>query len=110
MKNLLSMTAALALTAGAAFAETTTQAAVLGESGNAGYPLQVRGGNGVLYNCMSEIQTVDGVRARQCIRADGGGLLDSGAGLGAGVAAGAGALLIVAIASSGGSSTTTSTN
>ncbi len=107
MKHILSITAALALTAGAAFAQTTSQHSVIGQSGDADFPLQVQGRNGVTYNCRNEVVVVEGVRARQCIRADGSGLLGAGVGMSAGTAFGIGALVLVAAAGNGNSSTTT---
>ncbi len=108
MKRLLTATTALAFCAGAAFAQTTTQQSVQGSSGNAEFPLEVLGGNGVIYACKNEIVTVDGVRARQCIRAGaGGGLLGAGTGLATGAAVGVGALVLVAVAGNSGSSTAT---
>ena len=111
MKILATVAATIALT-GAAFAQTTTQEAVLGASDDAVYSLQVQGANGVVYNCKPNPVTVDGNTARVCVRADGAGHFAAGAGLGGGAAAAGAALVLVAIAagSSSSSTTTTTTN
>ena len=111
MKRFISIAAALAMTATAGFAQTTTQAGVLGQSDNPAYPLQVQGANGVVYNCEETIVSVDGVNARRCIRTGAPvGLFAAGTGLATGGAIAAGALLIIAVASDGSTSTTTSSN
>lgn len=96
------------LSVGGAWAQDTTQRAVLGQSTNADYPLQVEGGDGVLYNCKSDIgQTADGRAARTCIRADeAGSVFESGTGLTQ--AAPALALLIVGAAVASGSDSASS--
>ena len=86
MKILATVAATIALS-GAAFAQTTTQAAVLGASDDSVYSLQVQGANGIIYNCKPNPVTVDGNTARVCVRADGAGLFEAGAGLGGGAAA-----------------------
>tara|TARA_R110002049_G_scaffold23545_10_gene83687 strand:- start:73645 stop:73989 length:345 start_codon:yes stop_codon:yes gene_type:complete len=112
MNKLASVTAAAAvMLAGAATAQTTTQAGVLGNSGDAVYSLQVQGANGVVYNCKPELVQINGLTARRCIDPNAGGLTNAGAGLGNGAVIGAAALVIVAIAAgSDGTSTTTSTS
>jgi hypothetical protein len=109
MKNIIAITAALTLSAGAAFAQTTTQQAVLGQSENAAYPVQVQGTNGVIYNCSAQIVSIDGVRARRCIQAGSGGLFDAGTGLATGAAVGAGALVLLALANDDDNNSTTTT-
>ncbi|UWR34863.1 hypothetical protein K3759_07165 [Sulfitobacter sp. W027] len=106
MKILATVAATIALS-GAAFAQTTTQAGVLGASDDAVYSLQVQGADGVIYNCKPNPVTVDGNTARVCVRADGAGLFASGAGLGGGAVAAGAALVLVAIAAGSSSSTTT---
>lgn len=108
MKILATVAATIALS-GAAFAQTTTQAAVLGASDDAVYSLQVQGANGVIYNCKPDPVTVDGNVARVCTPASGAGLFEAGAGLGGGAAAAGAALVLVAIAAGSSSSTTTTT-
>jgi hypothetical protein len=98
MKSILSLTAATVLCATAAFAQTATTGtqSVNGASGDAVYSLEVVGTNGVTYNCQPDIVTIDGVSARQCVRAGaGGGNLFEG-GLTAGVAAGVVGVILVA--------------
>ena len=68
MKILATVAATIALS-GAAFAQTTSQAAVLGASDDAVYSLQVQGANGVVYNCKPDPVTVDGNTARVCVPA-----------------------------------------
>ncbi len=109
MNRFLSLVAVGLLTAGAATAQVTTQAAVLGNSGDATYSLQIRGANNIVYNCKPDIVSVDGVRARQCVAAGEGGLFGAGNGIATGVAAGVAALVLVAVVSND-SSTTTTTN
>lgn len=110
MKMFATVTAAAIALAGASFAQTTTQAAVLGASDDAVYSLQVRGANGIVYNCKPNPVTVDGNTARVCVRADGAGLFEAGAGIGAGAAAAGAAIVLIALASSSSSSATTTTN
>ncbi|APE43350.1 hypothetical protein BOO69_07915 [Sulfitobacter alexandrii] len=111
MRKIFALTAAVAMSVAAgASAQTTAQASVLGETGNPQYPLRVQGTNGQIYSCASEIETVDGVRARRCIQdGDAGPLFASGAGLATGGAVAAGALLLVVLAANDGSSSTTTT-
>ena len=113
MKNILSIATALVMTTGAAFAQTTSQAAVLGASGNAEYPLQVQGANGVIYSCMNEVEAVNGVQARRCLAPASAGLFGAGDGLSAGVVAAAGAVALVALIANDDdddNNTTTTTN
>lgn len=110
MKLFATVTAAAMALSGAAFAQTTTQAAVLGASDDPVYSLQVQGANGIIYNCKPQPVTVDGNVARVCVRADGAGLFEAGSGLGAGAAAAGAAIVLIAIASGSSSSTTTTTN
>lgn len=107
MKMFATVTAAAIALAGASFAQTTTQAAVLGASGDAEYELQVQGANGVIYNCKPQPVTVDGETARVCVRADGAGLFAAGAGIGNGAAAAGALVVLVALAANSSSSTTT---
>jgi hypothetical protein len=109
MKLSLLPAMAFALSAGVATAQETTQTGVLGASGDPVYSLQVQGANGVIYNCMPEVQVVDGVRARRCVASGEGTLRDAGQGLTeAGPAIGALLVVLVAIGSGGGGSSTTS--
>ncbi len=66
MTRFTAFAAALLMTAGAASAQVTTQDAVLGDSGVAGYPTTVVGENGVTYACAAP-ETIDGILARRCI-------------------------------------------
>ncbi|MFG6560944.1 MULTISPECIES: hypothetical protein [unclassified Sulfitobacter] len=110
MKILATVAATIALS-GAAFAQTTSQAAVLGASDDPVYSLQVQGANGVIYNCKPNPVMVDGNTARVCKpAAAGAGLFAAGAGLGGGAAAAGAALVLVAVAAAGSSSSTTTTN
>ncbi|MFC6759696.1 hypothetical protein ACFQFQ_09655 [Sulfitobacter porphyrae] len=82
MKKIFALTAAVAMSiAAGASAQNTTQAAVLGETGNPNYPIRVQGGNGQIYSCKAEIETIDGVRARRCVQDDDGALYAAGAAL-----------------------------
>jgi hypothetical protein len=110
MKNIFAISAAVALTATTAFAQDTTQAAVLGESGDATYSLQVQGANGAIYNCAPGIVNIDGVSARRCVTTGGGGLAGAGAGLATAPAIGVGVLAVLAVAAASDSSSSTSTN
>lgn len=107
MKMFAAVTAATVALTGAAFAQTTTQAGVLGASDDAVYSLQVQGANGVIYNCKPDPVTVDGQVARVCVQAGGAGVLDQG--LAGNAAAGLGAVALIALAAGGSSSTTTTT-
>lgn len=110
MKMFAAVTAATIALTGAAFAQepTTTLAADLGQSDEPGYPNQVQGANGVIYNCKPGLVTIDGgLPALRCVQAGGAGVLDQG--LAGGAAAGLGALALVALAAGGSSSTTTTT-
>ena len=110
MKKIFALTAAVAMSiAAGASAQNTTQAAVLGETGNPNYPIRVQGGNGQIYSCKAEVETIDGVRARRCVQDDDGALYAAGAGLGTGAAVAAGALLLVVLASSDSDNNTTTT-
>jgi hypothetical protein len=51
MTRFTAIAAALLLTAGAASAQVTTATNVGGETGVAGYPVQVVGANGIVYAC-----------------------------------------------------------
>jgi hypothetical protein len=96
--------------AGAAVADTT-QRAVLGESGNPAYPVQVEGGDNVIYNCRENlIQLADGRSARECVRVrEGGGtLFEAGDGIG-NAAPAIGIVVVAAAFASGGSDSTATT-
>ncbi|QFT59891.1 hypothetical protein FIU94_13745 [Sulfitobacter sp. THAF37] len=109
MKKIFALTAAVAMTVAAgASAQTTTQAAVLGNSGVEGYPTNVQGTNGQIYACTAPT-TIDGVLARRCIQPSGGSLFDAGAGLGTGAAVAGAALALIVLAANDGSSGTTTT-
>jgi len=109
MKMFATVTAAAIALAGASYAQTTTQAAVLGASGDPVYELQVQGADGVIYNCKPQPVVVDGNTARVCVRADGAGLFAAGAGLSGGALAAGTVLVLAAAAASGSSSSTTTT-
>ncbi|AXI51319.1 MAG: hypothetical protein GY701_10670 [Sulfitobacter sp.] len=66
MTRFTAFAAALLMTAGAASAQVTTQAAVGGESGVPGYPTTVVGADGVTYACQAPTE-IDGIIARRCI-------------------------------------------
>ncbi|KZX99155.1 MULTISPECIES: hypothetical protein [unclassified Sulfitobacter] len=107
MKFMISLISSAVVLSSAAFAQTTTTEAVLGQSGNPEYPLQIQGQNGVIYNCEPEIVVTNGVRGRNCIQAGTGGLFDGG--LATAATVGAGVLLVAAIAADDDDSTTTTT-
>lgn len=113
MKSILSLTAATMLFATTASAQnvvTETQS-VGGATGDAVYSLEVVGTNGLTYACQPGIVTIDGVSARQCVRAGaGGGNLFEG-GLTAGVGAGVlGVVLLAALIGDDDAAATTTTN
>lgn len=88
MTRFTALAAALLMTAGAATAQVTTQAAVGGDSGNPAYPQTVTGANGVKYACQAPA-TIDGVLARRCVIQGGAAGFDAvGAGAVGAVAAG----------------------
>ena len=66
MTRFTAFAAALLMTASAASAQVTTQAAVGGSSGVAEYPATVVGANGVTYACQAPTE-IDGILARRCI-------------------------------------------
>ncbi|MGJ8616982.1 MAG: hypothetical protein ACSHWS_09075 [Sulfitobacter sp.] len=106
MKKLFAMTAAVAMTATAAFAAVdpvTTQAGIVGPSGVDSWPVIVRGVDGQEYVCKAETQVMDGVEVRQC-RGNGG---LATAGNGAAIAGGVGAILLLALALDDSSTSTT---
>ena len=109
MKRILSIAAAVALTATSSFAQVTSQENVLGASGNPAYPLEVQGANGVIYNCENEIVMIDGVNARRCVREGQGGLFANGSGMAAGGAAAAGILLLAVLLDDDDNNSTTTT-
>lgn len=95
-----------------ASAQEATQRAVLGNSGNPNFPVEVEGTNGVIYSCRSELtQTANGQSARSCIRAgsSGGGVFDSATGLTVAGAAGGFLILVAAIGGDGDDATATTT-
>ncbi len=108
MKTLITAAAATALMATSAFAQAT-QTGVVGQSGNATYPLQVTASDGNTYNCSADIRVVQGVARRTCVNANASGLGELGSGITAGGAAALFTLVVLA-ATSGGSSSTTTTN
>lgn len=66
---------ALALLASQTSAQgVTTQSGVVGPSGVTGFSQQVRGADGVLYNCRPEIVSRNGAPTRLCRRANIGGV------------------------------------
>ena len=108
MKSLISLAAAGLLASAAAVSAQPVQTAVLGDSGNPAYPLQVQASNGVLYHCEAELTSLNGQTARECIR-PGGDLFAAGNGIAVAGAVAAGALLILAIADDDDDDTTTTT-
>ena len=66
MTRFTAFAAALLMTAGAASAQVTTQAAVGGDSGVPGYPTTVVGADGVTYAYQAPTE-IDGIIARRCI-------------------------------------------
>ncbi|TMM54561.1 hypothetical protein [Sulfitobacter sabulilitoris] len=106
MTRFLASAAALtfALVASTASAQDVTQTGVVGESGVAGYPVQITASNGIVYNCEAEVGSQNGVPVRTCVRANATtGITDNGA-----YAAAAGVVLVAFLAD--GSSSTTSSN
>jgi len=95
MKFMISLASAAVVFSSAAFAQTTTEA-VLGQSGDPQYSLQLQGENGVIYNCEPEIVVTNGVRGRNGVQAGGGSFFDGG--LGTAAAIGAGVILVAAVA------------
>ena len=79
-----------------AVAQTTTAQVVGGASGNAAYPIEVIGANGVRYFCRSNGISATGGSAYACIRpsAAGGLALNNGAAIGVGVGVAALAALV----------------
>ena len=65
---------------GVVSAQETEQAAVVGPSGNADWPLVVRGANDVLYHCRDRTQRANGRVERRCRRADDMGIAPAGTG------------------------------
>ena len=96
MKHFAKIIALGSLIAGsAAQAQTTTQEAVIGASGDPVYTVQIVGANGVVYNCLPDLVVKDGLTVRQCRRVGTGGNLE----LGPGAAAAAAGLVLVAVIS-----------
>ena len=114
MKLVLTIAAALVFGAVAANAQSTTQAAILGDSGNIDSPVRIQGGNGEIYHCKADIGTLNGLRVRRCIQVgEGTTLFAAGSGIGAGAAVAGGVLLVAVLAASdsgSGSATTTSSD
>ncbi len=109
MKNILAISAVAALTATSAMAQTaTTQASVIGDSGNPNYPLMVQGADGIQYMCKAETQVRGGVTVRPCHSGGGLGLHGNQMAMG-GILAG-GVLLALIMDDDDSSSTTTTTN
>ena len=89
MNRILAIAAATVAFAAPAFAQTTTAEVVGGASGNAAYPIEVIGANGVQYFCRPNGTSTTGAAVYACIRpgAGGGLALNNGALIGAGAAA-----------------------
>ncbi|WP_372990403.1 hypothetical protein [Sulfitobacter sp.] len=105
MTRFTALAAALLMTAGAASAQVTTATQVGGETGIAGYPVQVVGANGITYAC----SPLTG-GTYNCINAANAAAAGF-AGVGAGTAAGAGlAIVAVAALASGNDDETNGTN
>lgn len=85
-----------------AVAQTTTQQGVIGASGNAAYPLQVRGANGIVYDCRNALsETATGRPARVCVNTSGAAASTTGTGLlgaGTGVATGTAVAGLIGVA------------
>lgn len=96
MSRTLAIFAAAATFAAPAIAQTTTAEVVGGPSGNAAYPIEVIGANGVQYFCRPNGVASNGASVYACIRP---GAASAGLALGNGAVAGAGiAVAIVALA------------
>ncbi|MGJ8626494.1 MAG: hypothetical protein ACSHXB_05995 [Sulfitobacter sp.] len=106
MKNLLAITAAVALSATASVAQVTTQSSIAGPSGDSAYPLSVQGANGVEYACKDSTEVRDGVVVRAC-RSKTGGLAAQGNAVAIGGAALAGVVFLALVLDDDSSSTTT---
>tara|TARA_R110002124_G_scaffold99728_2_gene245934 strand:+ start:1831 stop:2181 length:351 start_codon:yes stop_codon:yes gene_type:complete len=110
MKKIFALTAAIAMSVAAGVSAETTQTAVLGDTGNAQYPLRVQGADGRIYICEAgTFVDTDGVTKRRCQGDDASPLFAAGAGLAGGGAVAAGALLLVVLAANDGSTGTTTT-
>lgn len=93
-------------------APVTNETEVLGQSGNADYPLRVLGQNGNTYFCRDFTQVVDGVTVRPCrsVNAAGqltGGLSSTSLGLTAGEAFALVGTVLVSLAIAGDSTSQT---
>ncbi|MEP1964033.1 hypothetical protein [Tateyamaria sp.] len=110
MKYLTQAAVAVSLLASPLAAQETSQAAVVGNSGDAVYSLQVTGANGATYNCLPNTQNVNGQVVRRCQRigASGGQILQGS--LVAPAAGAIAALAVLVLVGTGGSSSTTTTN
>lgn len=106
MKNLLAITAAVALSATASVAQVTTQSSIAGPSGDPSYPLSVQGANGVQYACKDSTEVRDGVVVRAC-RGNTGGLAAEGNAVAMGGAALAGVVFLALVLDDNSTSTTT---
>ena len=109
MKSTLKFAAAALLLSGTSVLAQPVQTAVLGDSGNPAYPLQVQASNGVLYHCEAELVSLNGQTARECIRPGDDNLFAAGNGIAVAGAVAAGALLILAIADDDDDDTTSTT-
>lgn len=106
MKNLFAITAAVALSVTGAVAQVTTQSSIIGQSGDADYPLRVLGGNGLEYICKDVTEIRDGVTVRPCRSTD-NGLANEGNSVAVGGGAFAGVVFLALVLDDGSSSTTT---
>ena len=80
-----------------ASAQETPESAVVGQSGNPAYPLEVLGANGITYDCREDTVVANGRIERRCIRR--GGAATTGGGLtgleGPGILAGIAAIVLL---------------
>ena len=111
MKKIFALAAAVAMSVATVASAETTQTGILGDSGDADYPIRVQGADGRVYVCKADTFVAEDGQTKRACRGDGsaGPLWAAGAGLGAGGAVAAGALLIVVLAANDGSTSTTTT-
>ena len=103
MKKLFALSAVIAMSVSSGAIAATTQTAILGDSGNAQYPLRVQGADGMVYICKADtFVDTDGVTKRACRGDDTNPLFAAGAGLAGGGAVAAGVLLVAVLAASAG--------
>ncbi|MEQ6247997.1 hypothetical protein ABMC89_03805 [Sulfitobacter sp. HNIBRBA3233] len=105
MKKFVTVLSLLSLTAASgAYAQSTTQQAVLGASADPVYSVRVQGANDVIYNCKPDTtRDAAGTLIRECVRADEdtAGVFTAGEGIGNAGPAIAGAIVAVAVIAGG---------